>query len=292
MKDAGNSPTPETVAIWRIFYGEDFIVESILSVLPFVDKAIVYWTDRPWGSWKTVTYKGKTYKRPGGGGTPMNGWHEKVGRLRNRSPGLGKVEREYFHVDDPMNQFTRIVNQSLIPQYGKPETLIVLEPDHVLHYGQLTTALREFKSNGYRAAHTKQIDLWKTTEWRIPERPNRTGTVFWNLSDLDEMPETKRQAEPRSSDFVQLNAYTHNLGFCVSQETMLLKHVCALGFSQEIGDSMPNEDWFERKWLHWNPTTNNRDLEIAKGYEHMIPKAVPYDPAGLPGVLREDLHVG
>jgi len=127
--------------------------------------------------------------------------------------------------------------------------------------------------------------LWRTPEWRVPERPNRTGLVLWNLMGLRDMPPTKFQGEPYSADWTRFRATIHNCGFLVSEKTMLLKHLCALAFSGAIGDSVPREEWYEDVWKAWRPGDEN--LEIARGWERAIPRAVPNDLATLPKALRE-----
>ena len=63
----------------------------------------------------------------------------------------------------------------------------------------------------------------------------------------------------------------HNYGFSVSDETMLMKHTLALAYSPVIGDSVPNENWYDEKWLAWDFKKNNSNLEMSKGHESKIP---------------------
>ena len=55
---------------------------------------------------------------------------------------------------------------------------------------------------------------------------------------------------------------------------MLYKHLTALVFSKVIGDSEPDEKWYEDKWLNWEPETKN--LEISDGFQHKIKKAINF----------------
>jgi hypothetical protein len=75
------------------------------------------------------------------------------------------------------------------------------------------------------------------------------------------------------------------MGFSFSDKTMYWKHLTAIGFSAVIGDSPPNENWYEDKWLKWHPETNNVNLEISKGAEHNIPYAEPYSKSELPEII-------
>ena len=47
-----------------------------------------------------------------------------------------------------------------------------------------------------------------------------------------------------------------------------------LTFSKKIGDSIPDENWYEDKWLNWNESVEN--LEISKGSQHLIKRAFKY----------------
>lgn len=53
-----------TYALYRVLYGEDFIQDSILSIIDHVDKIFVFWDDRPWGDVKEAKYKGNIVKIP------------------------------------------------------------------------------------------------------------------------------------------------------------------------------------------------------------------------------------
>lgn len=268
------------VACWRVLYGEDFLIPSLRSVLPFVDKAVIFWSDRPWGAARSVSYLGTETPIPWTEGKPFDGW---VDRMRGEEfDPKPPIEQHYFHHPGPVGYWTAAVAD----RFGSeiPDTLILLECDHVWDAKGLEAALREFKANRYRAATSRQVELWRTFDWRVPERPNRTGTVFWSGKGLKALPPTRHQGEPTGTDFHLLSPAVHNLGFCVSEETMLTKHLCALSFSARIGDSRPNERWVEDVWKRWEPGMEN--LEIARGWEHTIPRAIPYDRAQVPEVLR------
>lgn len=63
----------------------------------------------------------------------------------------------------------------------------------------------------------------------------------------------------------------------------------AIGYSQKIGDSIPNEGWYD-KWLNWSIDRGNKDLEIAKGGEHSIPFAYKHDINDLPEIIKEKYY--
>jgi len=265
-------------AIYRCLYGEDFIQDSIQSISNYVDKIFVFWDDTPWGDIDQCIYKGEVVKFP-----------EKFDRIIEKIQALNNPEIEliYDHQFNNINQFTHFVNDIILPNYDRPDEIMVIEVDHVFRPDQLELALHEFRTDNYIAATTRQIEIWKGFRHRVPERPYRTGVALWNMSNLKYFPETQRQAD--YADMPRLSAEVHNLGFAISERAMYWKHMTALGFSQAIGDSQPVEDWYESKWLNWNPETNNKNLEISLGYEHLIPQAIPYEINELPVSIYQRL---
>ncbi len=272
-------------AVYRILYGEDFIAESIKSVLPHVDKVFVFWTDQALGGATSAVYRGEQVAFGLHPGEPFDDWRDRVEEI-----DTDKIVIEKHHHPNFTGQFTIHVNDLILPRFPRPDTILSLEPDHVFRADQIEAALTEFEGGNHAAAKTRQVELWRTPSYRCdPERPWRTGTVLWNLSRVKRVPPTHRQAQPIGGGpaFGTLDAYVHNFGFCVSEKSMYWKHVLALGFSPLIGDSIPNEDWYESIWLKWHPDRNNANLEISRGAEHHIQRAVPYPEQELPELIRE-----
>ncbi|MEO5374222.1 MAG: hypothetical protein H7840_08070 [Alphaproteobacteria bacterium] len=185
-----------------------------------------------------------------------------------------------------MGQFTRLVNEIILPGWERPDTIFLIEPDQVMKGSEIVLALEEFRARDIPCATTRQVELWKTPDWAIPMR-SRSATVFWNLHHVDQMPPTARAAEPLNQPLPELTAITHNFGFCISWNAMFWKHVLALAFSAAIGDSIPAEDWLVETWTKWDPIANNKDLEISARHRHFIPSASPYDRSLLPELIRK-----
>lgn len=266
-------------AVYRCLYGEDFIQQSIRSILPHVDKVFFFWDDRTWSEATGCTYKGKWVEFP----KPFPGIPDAV--LEMKEP---KVEVIFDHwPKTPRNQFTHLVNDIIIPKHGKPDELMVLEVDHIFRKDQIEEAIREFRDRCCQCATTRQVEVWKGFCHRVPERPHRVGTMFWNLRELEGLPPTKLQADTPGRN--HLSAFVHNFGFAFGEETMYWKHLTAIANAGKIGDSCVDRyphDWYDKKWLAWDYETNNKDLEQTKGYEHQIPCVVPYDVGELPKGIK------
>ena len=264
-------------AVYRCLYGEDFIRESSLSIKPYVDKIFLFWDNKVWGDVDHCYYKGKKYIYP-----------KKFDNTVERAKEVGgdKLAVQYDHRYRPQNQYTMLVNEKILPNYPKPKTFLFLDPDYVFRRDQIEEALQEFEDSRLLYASTSQVELWKKWYQVKSTRP-RITVMFWDMQNTDELPKTQGNANPVSSfNMMYLKAYVHNLGFCVSNKTMLWKHLTALGFHEKINESSPNEDWYDKMWLGWHPKTNNRNLGISKGHERYLPKAILYDRSELPEGLR------
>jgi hypothetical protein len=252
----------ERVAVYRVLYGEDFIQESIRSILPHVDRVFVVKAEKPWCNTDGVSYKGQWVS-----------WPEKFDDTRNKVLALNEPRVEI--IDDywptPKGQLTHIVNDLILPRV-KPQNVVFIEPDHVFSEEQAREAFANWELYSGTQASTRQIEHWKSPLWMVPERPNRTSVVFHRIFGH---PMGETGFNGASEGIHRLPAFVNNLGFCISDKAMYWKHLTALAFGKIIGDSPPNEAWYEEKWLSWNPDTNNRNLEISLGYEWAIPKAVP-----------------
>ncbi len=267
-------------AVYRVLYGEDFVQYSIRSILPYVDRVFVFWDDIPWGDVASCCYKGEHVIFP----KKFDSVLEYIVEMNEP-----KVTLEYDHRFNNLSQFTYLVNEKILPYYEKPDEVLVIEVDQVFRKDEIEKAFTEFRQCNLLCAKTRQVEVWREFDYRTPEREYRTGTVLWNLRDLAEMPPTGRQAEGMGIEI--LAAKVHNFGFAVSPKVMYWKHLTALAFAQVIDDCLPNEDWLEDKWLTWHPETNNENLEISIGYEHVIPEVVPYDVRLLPEEIYRDLEL-
>jgi len=198
---------PKTVAVYRVLYGEDFIQESIKSILPHVNSVLVVKAEKPWGNTKGVTYKGQWVA-----------WPEKFDDTREKVLELNEPRVEI--VDDyyptPLGQLSHIVNDLVLPRF-KPENIVFIEPDHVFSEEQAFKAFKAWDEFPGTQATTKQIEHWKTPLWRVPERPNRTSVVFHRIKGQPLGPTGFNGA---SGEIHRLPALVNNLGFCISEKVM------------------------------------------------------------------------
>lgn len=267
-------------AVYRILYGEDFIKESINSVLDEVDKVFIFWTDKTLTSAKSVVYRGETVVFP-----------EKFDNVIELIKDLNspKIHLIYDHMDDNRGQFTHLVNDHILPNHPTPNIVVFLEPDYVFNEGAFKEAIDEFKASPYKVARTRQIELWRTPQYVLPERAYRVAAVFWKSFPVTE---TGRHATPELEPPVpQLKATLFNLGFCLKPKNMYWKHLIGIAIANGIQDSAPNELWYENKWLNWDMESNNSNLEISSGHESSIPFACEFDVTTLPQSIREKCNV-
>ena len=237
-------------AVYRMLYGAEYILDSIDSVHDAVDYIYVFYTNRVWGNCTEVIYKGETVKFP-------HQFDNAVELIEERNSQKIRLVEDYYPT--PHNQYTYLVNNFVLG-----DTVLLIEPDQVIPDAE--KAFREFESRDDKVAAMRQIEFWKTKEYRIPERP-RPGPIFWRPP----LPETLPNGAPKNN-IPRLDSIAHNYGFCVSDSVMYWKHLTALAFSPVIGDSRPRPDWYEEVWLKWTPEMEN--LEISMGHEKAIPHAI------------------
>jgi len=263
-------------AVYRVLYGADFVQESIKSILPYVDKVFVFWTNKPFGDSTSVIYKGERVQFP----EKVDDIVEQIQEMQKENPD--KIELMYDHWGMPDNQVTHLVNDRIIPYFPKPNVVVFMEPDMVWSKEQIKAAMKQFQESGDLCAGSRQVEMWKNLNYRIPER-DRFGAIFYNMNGFFSLPETGKNGSVK--DTKKLDAHVHNLGFCLNEETMYWKHLMGLSFASIIKDSKPAEDWYEKKWLSWNTSRQrNKDLEISEKYRSRIPKAVK-NKTKLPEVL-------
>ena len=166
--------------IYRCLYGSDFVQESIRSVLPFVDKVIVVWGGKPWGGVDHCMYQGRRIDFP----ERFDDLPEKVKEIDDP-----KVEFVEFYYRNPINQCAVLMNDVVIPRFGKPDTAIFQMVTMVWRHQELEKALQEFEMSHYFCANSRQVELWRGLNYRVPERP-RAACGFWNLRNIARMPPT------------------------------------------------------------------------------------------------------
>ena len=267
-------------AIYRIHYGLDFLKQSIDSIIDDVDKVFVIYSKDPWVVKDTVTYLGDTI--------PMPQLHENVPMFMNEHYlGNKKVDWLNNEYSTPRNQFRKMYDQVVHVERGHPGTVLFMEPDMVFKKGDVND-LRIQLHSSLPCVGTMQIELWKDHRYRVPQR-NRIGPVMW-------APEYMLGVNPNWStgfgpttvghEIYSHNIQNYNFGFCLNATTMLYKHLTAIQFSAEIGDSIPSHQWYRDKWLNWTPKT--RDIEISEAWKHLIPRAELYN---MPDEMKKQMGI-
>lgn len=265
-------------AIYRCLYGEDFIKESITSISEAVDKIFVFWDDTPWGNLSECVYKGQVVKFP----KKFDDVVEKVKELNNP-----KIEIIYDHHETAENQLTHLVNDIILPNYGKPSIILSLEVDQVFRSHQMRKSIEEFIDKDCVFATTNQIEVWKGLRHILPERPNKAGAIFCNFNKLEKMPETMRHGGVLVMP--KLSTSVHRFSFAVSEKVMYWKHLLSIAAVQKSGAAVPSEDWYEEKWLKWNYESNDGTIEIPEAGGTAVMEALPYGVDELPEVIKDRL---
>ena len=244
------------VAIYRIHYGLDYLQQSIESITDCVDAVYVFYSSRPWCKDTTLTYRGQQMDLPE---LPENIYQFAGQKLTN------KVTIIPMEFDTADNQYY-LMYKHVCEHYEKPTKTLMLEMDYVFAPGDCARLFEHTDP----VVSTKQIEMWRSLYWRVPQR-DRLGVTLWN-TDV-----TPTQKDTYDIDkTVRSDIQNYNFGFCMSPEVMYYKHLVAIMGSAKLGDSIPNESWYEDKWRNWTPETEN--LEISLQHAHTIKRAEPFEP--------------
>ena len=267
-------------AIYRIHYGLDFLSQSVDSIRDDVEKIFICYSLDPWIVKDKVSYLGEEIDMPRN--------PELVEQYLSIYENDPKVHCFRAEFDTPKNQFRQIYDMCLDIEAMKPSRIVFMEPDMVYKKGDLASMLEQVKIGDDEtiipAMTTYQIELWKTFEWRVPQR-DRTGPVIWNIDVAPSFTTGFGPAPESGSLVIHNDIKNYNFGFCLNSLTMYYKHLTAIQFSSAIGDSIPSQEWYRDKWSNWVPETE--DLEIAENYKYLIKRAEPFD---MPEEISDQMH--
>ena len=262
-------------AIYRIHYGTDYLKSSIKSIEKYVDKIFIFYSERPWVITENVKYKNEIIRFPD---NPEN-----IKQFITTNFTGDKFIIKNYECNTPLNQFGKLFDIACEITNKKPPYVLFMEPDMIFGKNQLKLLKTELKFKFWiRSLICKQIEIWKFDKeknirdtHRINLRNRRIGPVLWKVKNSDENIKTEfsgatKENKKNFSFLVKIL----NMGFSFNKKTMFYKHILAIVASNKIGDSEPDENWFEKKWLNWNEDCKN--LEISKGSQHLIKKAFKY----------------
>jgi hypothetical protein len=276
-------------ATYRLFYGEDFIRESIESIYKHVDKVFIFWTDRAFKDVVGATCMGDyvLFRKP------IDGAVNIVNRMKKTHPKIEMIYDYWPHIDD---QFRHQVDTHILPNFPRPDIVIALESDCVFSNKAISENIEQFKketesNDNLVIGSVNQVLLWRYPTYHI-EEARRGGVTFWCFNNFDKMPETGKAMAPPGFvkspyDSVVLPEPNHNFGYAISEENMYWNHLVHIGFSSvNRTDTPPREDWYENVWLLWEDTESHINLHPSQGYAHVWPSAVKYDITLLPETIK------
>lgn len=267
---------PKIYAIWRVFYGEDTIYNSIMSLLPYVDKVIVYYYNKPWCGVDKVTYNGYECTIP----SPI----DRSLDICKSIPNIEVIEDNFPH---PSGQTAHLINKTL-SLFDRPNYIAFMNSDFVLFDGQqfVDRACQETAP----VTSTRPIQTWKYPNYVFPIRQDRMSVLTYNLAH-----ESLKEIEPTMGEKPYFeggryldDVFCFDLGFAISPTAMWYKYLLRLGVHKEITDDSPISGWYHNIWLPWHPTSlpaGSPQYGWCKGEPNLgDPYKIPTN--GLPIVLR------
>lgn len=263
-----------------VLYGSDFVEDSIRSILPVCDDVYVVMVGRPWGDTTGVVYKGDWVP-----------WPEKFDDSRERVAAMNEPR---VHIIDnywplPHTQCLHAMNDLVLPLYKDVRAIgdvLIMSSDCVFEQGNLEQLMRSWRKYAHAGAwaYATQRELWRTPAWTFERRQQRSSV---NLHRPVSWPTKWPRGGLQPTPIPMLEGTVHSFGFCMSPAATRWKMLTAMAYAPIVGESPPNEDWFEKKWLSWHPVMNNRNLEISARSESDISHAVPYDVTLLPESIQK-----
>ena len=260
------------VAIYRIHYGTDFIIESVNSIIDYVDKIYIFYSEEPWVKTDKINYKSNLIEFPK---NPENIKSFLLENFQNH-----KIIIKKYECNTPLNQYGDLYKITKNKDDNKAKFVLFIEPDMIFGKDQLKILKLELTLKFWlRNITTKQIETWKFNKdnidnFRIPLRKRRAGPVLWHINRSKEIQTEfsgcSSDKKKNFSSFVK----TLNMGFSLNKETMRYKHLLSIVSASVIGDSKTDEMWYENKWLNWKPDTIN--LDVSEGNQKKIKKAYKF----------------
>lgn len=250
------------VAFYRILYGQDFLADSIRSVLahPAVSQVVLFMARKPFGGAEHVNYFGRRVYFP-----------ERIDNVRDVADTMA---REYFlnygtyqhseqtHpalrlrlVESPFGEILpgqgRVMLEWIKERYPAATHAMMVEPDEVWRRDCLDRLLATAGDQVECGAHVRLY-------WRSPRFMTRRTEPITVLRRLDvPVQDTGFHLSSGMPIHPEGGVEVHNYGYAASARTVFWKHLCALSFSRDKGiDSAPRENWFENDWLPWSFSHN------------------------------------
>jgi len=245
-------------AIYRMYYGEDFIEASIKSIYNHVEKIFVFAPNAAYGN----VFIGRVDKSL-----------EIVQDIYDPDKKIIVIKNEEYTFI-PKNQFTDLYNTYIYKTYPEPGAVMTIEHDMIWEKKYLSAFIQEFNKRNCLCMNSGLIEFWHNNEWMIPFR-NRNNCILDRLKG-GMMYKTRFSGDIHGS-MDQSDYPVYNYGLCMKPVNMKMKCDLGIKFANIIQDSIPYENWFEEVWYRWDPDCNNMNLEISINYRHYIPYAYRAD---------------
>jgi hypothetical protein len=276
----------KVVAVYRLLYGSDFIVESLDSVAGACDAVLCFVGRRPFGGMPSVRYFGRDVYFPhdvDGVGDAIRAW----ARLHDPSGKVRVIDNPYDAV--LKGQLGRLVDEFVLPHYDCTHVLQV-EGDEVWRADAMEALL-----NAAEVSSADEIMSTNDLFWRSPRfvsRRNNPYAVLRAVKGARSIGPTGHALMSTRDDLERFGppgVRVHNFGYACSERTMFWKHLAGLSFSRDLRwDSVPREDWFESVWRPWNWHTNRRtDLCPSVGHPTAFAAAEEHPLEDLPGPIKD-----
>lgn len=276
----------QTIALYRLLYGSDFIGESLESIYDHCDQILCFVGHEAFGGQRVTRYFGHDVYLP----HDIDGLSDAIAAWKRAHDPAGKVHL----LSNPYatllkGQLQRMVNDEVLPRFPACTHIFMVEADEVWHEATIAELFETVRADKESDEFTAQPHLfWRS--YRHASTRTNPYTVVRALKGKKQIGPTGHALMSEGNDVCRraTNLLVHNFGFAASARTVFWKHITALSFSRDLKlDSPPREEWFEEVWRAWDWRTNRRtDLCPSVGCETAFPAAQPYPFEALPAVMK------
>lgn len=236
------------IAVYRAYYGAEWIGTSIKQLLPYVDKVVVFYFDKPWYNIEAGFDENENL-------VPLvdDGMYNKLHELKLEC-GIEVIDAAQEGITNGPFNTNEMFNY--VGKNWDVSNFIFTMTDYVEQddFGEVLT---KFIESGRGCASTRPIRMWKDPQWQLPFRDlNRIATMMFSTNKFSKKCWHSLGVEKHfliyRDDFT-FTGTTLDFGFALNELDMEQKLAIRTKHAKMIPDEGPDWSWFRNVWKPWNP---------------------------------------
>lgn len=239
-------------AIYRVYYGSDWLKYAIRSVIDQVDNVVVFYNDKPWCRPTHVEWRGEKlpvppYSPDGADKVLASMHHPKLHIINDNHPD--QAGQSSHHVE-------------VVKEMFHPDVVMIASCDHVESEDVVKTVVGSGMHN--RVVSTRPVTVWRWPHLRLPQRMDRPCTTFWDLAAWGGSVPFSELWQVREHGLVY-HHHTFDMHFASHPNTMWWRCMLRDAQAQHLPDDSVREGWYENVWAKWQRGSEVSELGWCKG---------------------------